>query len=107
MFGKHQVASLAEEVSCRAFMTASSSPKKTWVNRGNGRGSIKMFPHFFHGLLGQVNVSRAMMVGKVFLFPAGMDLINCGIDIPQTRSLMERNSKQCYNSIGHQWKKKY
>lgn len=94
MFGKHQVASLAEEVSCRAFMTASTSPKKTWVNRGNGRGSIKMFPHFFHGLLGQVNVFRAMMVGKVFLFPAGMDLINCGIDIPQTRSLMERNSKQ-------------
>lgn len=92
--GKHQVASLAEEVSCRAFMTASAFLKQTEVNGDNGRDSIKMFPHFSHWLLGQVNIFRATMVCKVFLFPADMDLINCGIDIPQTRSLIERNSKQ-------------
>lgn len=49
--------------------------------------------HISLWLLGRVNLFRATIVGKVFLFPADIDLINCGIHIPR-RSLIERNSKQ-------------
>ena len=65
-------------------------------------GSIKRFSHFSHWLLGQGNIFRAIVGGKAFLSPAGIDLTNCRTDIPQRQEVLsERNSKQGYNSTGH------
>lgn len=103
MFGNHKQPDWLGRQA--AFTTASFLQSKYGCTEAMQDAAFKHSP-FSHWLWGQVLLFRAMMVGKVFLFPADTDLINCGVDIPQTRSLMERNSKQWYNSTGHSWKKK-